>query len=420
MRGCNSSLDKIGKLLLYPCDDIEPTKARMQNKKKRVLLVHGALAPYRVDLLNELGELYDLHLLLLREQVSYHQDLSQRQLIKSLRIPFDVLRGNRSFWSRDIPFGLRRVILNSGADVVVTSEFSLPTAIAWFQRLIGPRSFGHVLWSEANPWSIRRFNWWRSMLRAFFARQVDSLILYSIPSIGAFCKKYSIPSSRIFRCANHQLEKNLLSSCERGVASIQSELSLKNLQGRSIILYVGRLAPEKNLGQAIRSFASMSRNRTDLLFVIVGSGSEANGLKKLSMDLGIAESVYFVGHRQGSELHAWYQVASVFVLPSTYEPYGAVVAEALVCGVPVICSRNAGASALIHPSNGIRFAPEVKGDLESALHKSERWFLSASSLLSSTRRAGLCPISFRDDVSGFADAIECAAACAKLRLREKS
>jgi glycosyltransferase involved in cell wall biosynthesis len=392
----------------------------MQKKRKRVLLIHGALAPYRIDLLNELGELYDLRLLLLREQVSYHLDLSQRLLTQSLRIPFAVLQGNRLFFSRDIPFGLRKVILDNQADVVVTSEFSLPTGIALFQRFIGPRSFGHVLWSEANPWSIRHFNWWRSMLRAVFARHVDSLVLYSIPSRAAFCKKYSIPSSKVFRCANHQLEENLLSSCERGVASIQSELRSRNLDGRSIILYVGRLAPEKNLFRAIRSFASLVRNRTDSLFVIVGSGSEANRLKKLTMDLGITESVYFVGHRQGSELHAWYQAASVFVLPSTYEPYGAVVAEALVCGVPVICSRNAGACALIHPSNGIRFSPEVQGELENAFHKSERWFRPASTLLASTRRGSLCPVSFRDDLTGLSDAIDYAAACAQSRLGEGS
>lgn len=66
---------------------------------------------------------------------------------------------------------------------------------------------------------------------------------------------------------------------------------------------------------------------------------------------------------------AWYNIGHLFVLPSIYEPFGAVVNEALAAGCFVLCSVYAGSSTLINENNGILFRPDVPGELSEGLSK---------------------------------------------------
>ena len=75
------------------------------------------------------------------------------------------------------------------------------------------------------------------------------------------------------------------------------------------------------------------------------------------------------GRYEGVALYGWYLCASGFVLPSTYEPFGAVVNEALIFGNKVFCSKYAGASYLIQSDNcGIVFDPLNENDTIDKLY----------------------------------------------------
>jgi len=65
---------------------------------------------------------------------------------------------------------------------------------------------------------------------------------------------------------------------------------------------------------------------------------------------------------EAQQLHAWYLCSSGFVLPSIYEPFGAVVDEALIFGLKVLCSKYAGSSYLINNEKGILFDPSSELD----------------------------------------------------------
>ena len=64
---------------------------------------------------------------------------------------------------------------------------------------------------------------------------------------------------------------------------------------------------------------------------------------------------------------AHYNLGDIFVLPSTFEPFGTVVNEALLSGCYTLCSSVAGAACLIAPGNGACFDPKDQKDLEEAL-----------------------------------------------------
>jgi len=111
-------------------------------------------------------------------------------------------------------------------------------------------------------------------------------------------------------------------------------------------VYVGRLAPEKNLNTLIRAFAQMVKETgSDWKLLFVGDGPERGNLEKLATESGVASQVIFAGG------FPWYQVpdrlaqSDVLVLPSQSEPWGLVVNEAMVCGMPVIVSETCGCAA---------------------------------------------------------------------------
>lgn len=113
-------------------------------------------------------------------------------------------------------------------------------------------------------------------------------------------------------------------------------------------LYVGRLAPEKNLGLAVSSFRAMQQHTPSARLIMVGDGPERQALEKQNPD------IIFTGARRGEDLAAHYASGDVFLFPSTTETYGNVTMEAMASGLAVIAYNYAAAEEHIrHDSNGL-------------------------------------------------------------------
>jgi glycosyltransferase involved in cell wall biosynthesis len=110
--------------------------------------------------------------------------------------------------------------------------------------------------------------------------------------------------------------------------------------GRAV-LYVGRLAPEKNLGTLATAFEAMQRIDPSLRLVIVGDGPQRRELAER------LPTAVFAGRRSGEELAAHYASADLFVFPSMTETFGNVTTEALASGLAVLAYDHAAAAQLI-------------------------------------------------------------------------
>jgi glycosyltransferase involved in cell wall biosynthesis len=104
---------------------------------------------------------------------------------------------------------------------------------------------------------------------------------------------------------------------------------------KTVLLYVGRLPPEKNVDRLLREFGSLGRD--DVKLVIIGDGSEKGRLEGMSSALGVREKVMFMGMR--NDVERFYSVADIFISPSKYEPFGQVILEAMASGLPCIAFK---------------------------------------------------------------------------------
>ncbi len=119
-------------------------------------------------------------------------------------------------------------------------------------------------------------------------------------------------------------------------------------EGGLAVVYVGRLAPEKNLRTLEIAFAEIERQNPKARMVWVGDGPEMARLRKTYPHHIMA------GVRLGESLAAHYASADVFLFPSQTETYGNVVPEALASGLPVVAFDDAAASLYIrHGQNGL-------------------------------------------------------------------
>ncbi|OTG68606.1 glycosyl transferase [Acinetobacter sp. ANC 4470] len=100
-----------------------------------------------------------------------------------------------------------------------------------------------------------------------------------------------------------------------------------------VLLYVGRLSPEKEIDVLVSAYLAMKQTaKHDIKLVIVGDGPERSRLEMLSQGHGVV----FTGVLTGSNLAQAYASANVFVFASQVETFGNVVLEAMASGLPII------------------------------------------------------------------------------------
>ena len=106
-----------------------------------------------------------------------------------------------------------------------------------------------------------------------------------------------------------------------------------------IVLYAGRLGPEKNLPLLLKAFRRFSDKFPDTELWVAGRGPLGDALEGEAAQLGIGQSVRFLGFVEPAELAAYYRACDVFVLPSVVEAQPLVVLEAMWFSRPVIVTE---------------------------------------------------------------------------------
>src|SRR3989339_314675 len=134
-------------------------------------------------------------------------------------------------------------------------------------------------------------------------------------------------------------------------------------QGRPVILFVGRVAHEKNIGFLLKVVDRIRHEISDVLFVIAGEGPAVKSLEHEVRDLRINENVMFVDYLdRHTDLNDCYRAADVFVFSSRTETQGLVLLEAMAQGVPVVSIAELGTRDVLRDGVGVLIAREELTD----------------------------------------------------------
>ena len=125
-----------------------------------------------------------------------------------------------------------------------------------------------------------------------------------------------------------------------------------------VLLFVGRLAFEKNVEFLLTMLSKLIEQRPDACLVLAGEGPAEKHLRKLTAQLGLDAHVHFVGYlpRDG-QLQALYRAADAFVFASATETQGLVLVEALALGLPVVALAEMGTRDVVREGEGCLIAP---------------------------------------------------------------
>ncbi|WP_297838404.1 glycosyltransferase [Pseudomonas sp.] len=151
------------------------------------------------------------------------------------------------------------------------------------------------------------------------------------------------PTGRIQTLYN-RIDVEQLQAAQLPAAQARKELGLSS--SAWIVGNVGRLHPDKDQATLLRGFALALPNLpTESQLVILGTGRLEQDLKELALELGIGSQVLFLG--QIPEARRFYKAFDVFALSSDHEPFGMVLLEAMVAGVPLLATAAGGAKEVV-------------------------------------------------------------------------
>ena len=155
-------------------------------------------------------------------------------------------------------------------------------------------------------------------------RRADAVLTNSTDMAAGLIRDLDIDPARM-RMINNPIDLD-------AILALKDE-AIQGLPNRPYIITAGRLEYQKAHEVLIRAFAASGIWRSHAL-VILGKGSRLNELHRLAAQLGVGEYVRFIGFVANP--YAWMARAELFVLPSRWEGFPTVAAEALACGAPLL------------------------------------------------------------------------------------
>jgi len=111
-----------------------------------------------------------------------------------------------------------------------------------------------------------------------------------------------------------------------------------------LLLYVGRMGLEKNLGFMLQSLRKMLEAEQNVRLLIVGEGPEEGALREQARRMGLEDTAIFTGRIEYSKIPAFYAAADFFVMSSVTEVKPLALLEAMASGLPVVAVAASGSS----------------------------------------------------------------------------
>lgn len=323
-------------------------RAGNRPEKAKLAIVTEIVSLYQIPVFNLLAKHLGDNLLVLF--MSAQGGRAWTVPFSRLRFPYKVMNGVRVAGRRYDPFPrywnpeVVRYLQEFDPTLTVISGYHQPTSYAvwWYAKRRRSKLY---LWCESTPFDKRSRRVWAEGLKWVFIRTCDGHIVPGKAST-AYLKSYGVDEQSIVIAPN-SIDADLFPGiavadggrmeCERQRFKQQWGLPTFNL------LFAGRLASEKRADVAIDVVKRLQNDGLEVGLILVGDGPLRGQLEAMIKKESVHHTA-FLGFRQPGEMACLYAMGDLLVHPADSEPWGLVVHEAMICGVPVLCSPKAGAA----------------------------------------------------------------------------
>lgn len=267
------------------------------------------------------------------------------------------LRWRYLFWQRAVLQEARRQHERHRFDLVHHLSWGTISAPPLLWRLPIPFVWGPVGGAQTTPRAYFRYlgpAWRREWLRTLRVKLVTRLP--GLRRIVRHCALILSTNPETTRALQAAGARNVRFHPNIGVTEelmVPKPIRQTTEHRGAIILWAGRLIPIKALPLALEAFSQIEPSLRARLRIL-GDGPLRADMEKLARELGIADRVEFLGAVPWPEMKHHYHESDIFLFTSLRDSSGAVLAEALATGLPIITLNHQGAGAIVPAAAGIK------------------------------------------------------------------
>lgn len=320
---------------------------------KKLLIFHNTIAPYRIKFFNELAKSFDTKVCLYYENLK-DQKFDYDAISSQFQFVPDYFDRHVKVLGREFYIGHMKRIKEYNPDIVIVPEYGEALWSAIMLKKLKGYQYKIVTMCDDSLAYAAECSGVRKVSRELAMRSIDGIILCNNLAEQWYNEHYNV---KTFNFPIIQDEQDYRLNIDSIIDSAKNLHMLYNLTGKRVFLYVGRIAPEKNLEYLISSFiADHGKHPENRLFIVGSAIDKCKQYEETIMNLihsgNAGDYIKCVGRKEGDELKSWYALAQILVLPSKADAFGTVVDEALIMGEYVMVSKYAGSCCLIDNDNG--------------------------------------------------------------------
>jgi glycosyltransferase involved in cell wall biosynthesis len=323
---------------------------------KKVLLIINTPAPCRIPLYNLLSKKIKNFKILFMDSGGW------KNFDKDIKFNYEILKkSNLNRFIEKKLFGEKaqshfnklcfRKIREFNPDIIISGGGIVNTLniAAYFYCLFFKKEL--VIWEAMSHKFSSNMTLFSKILRKIIYKKAKSFIAYS-ESTKDFLMEYGISSEKIYVGPN----------------TIDIELFKGNKKEENTFLYIGRLSPEKNILFMLEGFKQKFKKKYKL--ILVGKGEQDKEIGEFIKKNKLKNNIFKEGFVDYNKIKNYYEKSDFLILPSTWEPWGLVVNEAIGSKTIPLISEVCGSSELIlNGITGFKFNPYNINSFKKLLKK---------------------------------------------------
>jgi glycosyltransferase involved in cell wall biosynthesis len=309
------------------------------NQEPRILILQNIITSYKTALFNELTKMLDGFEVAFIGVTEKRRDwtIDQANIQYSYTLLFNKaidsvkqLRIFKETW---------RLLNRKQPDILIlVGDYSNP--FGWAGMLWGRKNRKKMgFWFDSTYADHKRY-WYLEGVKKIFLRPFEFGITPGVKS-KHYLETLGMDGTDIFTSGyavdnNFYLDQYRIHKDNRKHLIKELNVSERNF------LFVGRFSPEKNIISLLNAYNKIIENDREWGLILVGDGPEKHAISDFIRQNELEDRVHLPGFIQQSEITKYYSVSNVMILPSTSEPWGLVINEAMICELPLIVSDRCG------------------------------------------------------------------------------